>query len=188
MAELLRVSVLRHPFRHSQICVGTSASAGMSGRPMRHSQHAPGAPPRRYGRYAVRPRLRAVASAIGQAVKVVMPWLQTNVVSQAAWHAPAQVVALEVQTFQVEEAAQLRRYLPAQVVAAEDQPCNAPVVVGGDALPFAEGSVAQPVVAFMPSLTVRCVVDGNQRFTVRFVGGRPSGGRRSRIGGSGRVP
>ena len=26
---------------------------------MRHSQHAPGAPPRRYGRYAVRPRLSA---------------------------------------------------------------------------------------------------------------------------------
>ena len=29
------------------------------GSAMRHSQHAPGAPPGRYGRYAVRPRLRA---------------------------------------------------------------------------------------------------------------------------------
>ena len=26
------MSMLRHPFRHSQICVGMSASAGMSGR------------------------------------------------------------------------------------------------------------------------------------------------------------
>ena len=32
IAELLWVSMLRHPFRHSHICVGMSASAGMSGR------------------------------------------------------------------------------------------------------------------------------------------------------------
>ena len=32
IAELLWVSMLRHPFRHSQICVGMAASAGMSGR------------------------------------------------------------------------------------------------------------------------------------------------------------
>ena len=32
IAELLWVSMLRHPFRHSQMCVGMSASAGMSGR------------------------------------------------------------------------------------------------------------------------------------------------------------
>ena len=36
--------MLRHPFRHSQICVGMSASAGLSGRPMRNSQHNPGIP------------------------------------------------------------------------------------------------------------------------------------------------
>ena len=35
------------------------ADTPLLGSPMRHSQHAPGAPPRRYGRYAVRPRLRA---------------------------------------------------------------------------------------------------------------------------------
>ena len=35
------------------------ADTPLPGSPMRHSQHAPGAPPRRYGRYAVRPRLRA---------------------------------------------------------------------------------------------------------------------------------
>ena len=38
------MSMLRHRFRHSQICVGMSASAGMSGRPMRNSQHNPGIP------------------------------------------------------------------------------------------------------------------------------------------------
>ena len=54
-AELLRVSRLRHPWR-SQVCVGMSASAGMSGRAMHHSQHALGAPS---GRSAVRLRLRA---------------------------------------------------------------------------------------------------------------------------------
>ena len=59
---------------------------------------------------------------------------------------PAQAVEGEVQLCQVGEAAQLRRYLPAQLVAEEVQPYNAPGVVGGDALPFAEGSVAQPVV------------------------------------------
>ena len=32
------------PVRHSQICVGMSASAGMSGRAMRHGQHALGPP------------------------------------------------------------------------------------------------------------------------------------------------
>ena len=32
------------PVRHSQICVGMSASAGMSGRPMRNSQHNPEIP------------------------------------------------------------------------------------------------------------------------------------------------
>ena len=35
------------------------ADTPLLGSPMRHSQHAPGAPPRRYGRYAVRHRLRA---------------------------------------------------------------------------------------------------------------------------------
>ena len=47
IAELLWVSMLRmlrHPFRHSQICVGMSASAGMSGHPMCNSQHNPGIP------------------------------------------------------------------------------------------------------------------------------------------------
>ena len=43
----------------------------------------------------------------------------------------------------------------------------APVVVGGDAVPFAEGSVAQPGVAFIPVLTARCVVEGSQGFPVR---------------------
>ena len=82
------------------------------------------------------------------------------------------------QLCQVGEAAQLRRYLPAQVAVVEPQRCNAPVVVGGDAVPFAEGSVAQPVVACRPVLTVRCVVEGNQGFPVRFGGGRPNGGQR----------
>ena len=60
---------------------------------------------------------------------------------------PLKLVAVEVQHSQVGEAAQLRRYLPAQLVAVEDQRYNAPVVVGGDTVPFADGSVAQPVVA-----------------------------------------
>ena len=62
------------------------------------------------------------------------------------------------------EAAQLRRYLPAQADAREIQSSNAPVVVDRDAVPFAEGSVAQPVVALIPVLTIRCIVEGNQRF------------------------
>ena len=74
---------------------------------------------------------------------------RADLVFQAAWHAPA------------------------QGVLAEAQLCNAPVVVGGDALPFAEGRVAQPVVAAAPVLTV-CVVEGNQRFPVRLGG---AGGR-----------
>ncbi len=90
------------------------------------------------------------------------------------------------------EAAQLRRYLPAQVVAAEGQLCKAPVFVGDNAVPFAEGEVAQPVRTVTPVLTVRSVVEGNQGFPVRFGGaGEAVGGavrRYRRIGGGGRVP
>ena len=38
------MSMLGHPFRHSQRCAGVSASAGLSGHPMRNSQHDPGIP------------------------------------------------------------------------------------------------------------------------------------------------
>ena len=63
------------------------------------------------GRYAVRPRLRARgfsrrASRQGQTRE------NQQRVFQAAWHAPAQVVAVKVQRYQIGEAAQLRRYLP----------------------------------------------------------------------------
>ena len=77
---------------------------------------------------------------------------------------------------------------PLNSLSLEGQLYNAPVVVSGDALPFAEGRVAQPVVAFIPVLTVRCVVEGNQRFPVRFggAGGRGGAVRSNRIGGSGR--
>ena len=116
---------------------------------------------------------------------------QVGEAAQLRRYLPAQVIAAEAQPCQVGEAAQLRRYLPAQVVEDEFQLCNAPVAVSGDALPFAEGSVAQPVGAFIPVPTVRCVVEGNQRFPVRFGGaggrGRRCGSRRSkRNGGSGR--
>ena len=53
-----------------------------------------------------------MASAEGQADKVV------QLVFQAVWYAPAQLVEAEVQICQVGEAAQPRRYLPAQLVVA----------------------------------------------------------------------
>ena len=125
-------------------------------------------------------------------VKESIAKAQTYQVGEAAQlrlYLPAQLVVGEAQPSKVGEAAQLRRYLAAQAVAAEIQPWNAPVAVGGDALPFAEGSVAQPVVVSNPVLTVRCVVEGNQGFPVRFGGAGGRGRRcRGRIGGSGRGP
>ena len=98
---------------------------------------------------------------------------------------------------QVGEVGQLRWYLAAQAEAVEVQPCNAPVVVGGDAVPFAEGSVSQPFayifcVTTTPGLTVRCIVEGNQGFPVRFYGSRSRGrrccsDRRRRVSGGGRL-
>ncbi len=129
-----------------------------------------------------------MVSAEGQAAE---GRANAQLVFQAARHAPAQGVVVEVQLCQVGEAAQLRRYLPTQAVGAEVQRCNAPVAVGGDVLPFIEGRVAQPVITERPFLTVRCVVEGNQGFPVRFVGAGGRGRlcrRYRRIGGSGRVP
>ena len=74
----------------------------------------------------------------------------------------------------LESPAQLRWYLPEQVVVFEFQLCNVPVVVGGDAPPVAQGSVSQPVGAVPPVQTIRCIVEGNQGFPVRFGG---AGGR-----------
>ena len=52
-----------------------------------------------------------MASAEGQVAKVRV--MKVQLVFQAAWHAPAQVVVpFELQVSQVGEAAQLRRYLP----------------------------------------------------------------------------
>ena len=116
---------------------------------------------------------------------------QVGEAAQLRRYLPAQLVDSEVQPFKVEEAAQLRRYLPAQLVVVEAQLCNTPVVVSGDVQPFAEGGIAQPVLTVIPVLTVRCVVEDNQGFPVRFdgAGGRGRRCRRSRrIGGSGRVP
>ena len=96
------------------------------------------------GRYAVRPRLRALASAEGQVAKVragqlELPGCLARTRSSrcgrgaaivrlerlpSCRYLPAQGVDAEVQIFQVGEAAQLRRYLPAQVVAAEVQPVS----------------------------------------------------------------
>ena len=94
------------------------ADTPLLGSPMRHSQHALGAPS---GRYAVRPRLRArgFSRRAGRSPKVRVVKVQP--VFQTARHAPAQLVAAELQTYQVGEAAQLRRYLPAQLVAVEAQ-------------------------------------------------------------------
>ena len=113
-----------------------------------------------------------------QAVAAEAQLCQAGEVAQLRRYLPAQAVAEEVQLCQAGEAAQLRRYLPAPVVEDEFQLCNAPVDVGGDALPSSEGSVAQPVAASIPVLTVRCVIKGNQGFPVRFGG----------AGGRGRVP
>ena len=85
-------------------------------------------------------------------------------------------LSMRARSVRLERLAQLRRYLPAQGVAAEVHPYNAPVVVGADALPFAEGSVAQPFFVARPVLTVRCVVEGNQGFPVRFGGAGAAGG------------
>ena len=60
--------------------------------------------------------------------------------------------------------------------------CNAPVVAGVDAVPFADGRVAQPVGASIPVLTVRCVVEGSQRFPVRFGGAGAAGGAVAAVG------
>ena len=166
-------------------------------------------------RISVQPDFQAAWHAPAQVVLADVQISQVEA-AQLRRYLPAQLVVVELQSFQVGEAAQLRRYLPAQLVAAEDQPFqigeadqlrrqlpaqlvvaeaqlyNAPVVVGGDAPPFAERRVAQPVVV-IPVLTVRCVVEGNQGFPVR-IGGAGGRGRRCRsrrcrrIGGGGRGP
>ena len=82
-----------------------------------------------------------MASAEGQAAKVRRLKVQQRVF-QAAWHAPAQVVAVEVQKTQVGEAAKLRRYLPAQVVVAEAQ-----FIQAGEAAKLRRYLPAQVVVA-----------------------------------------
>ena len=112
---------------------------------------------------------------------------QVGETAQLRRYLPAQGVFLDAQRYQVGEAAQLRRQLPDQDVAGEAQLYNAPVVVGGDAVPFTEGRVAQPVVLEPPVRTARCVVEGNQGFPVRF-GGAGGRGRRCRSRRSRRRP
>ena len=74
--------------------------------------------------------------------------------AQLRRYLPAQLVAAEDQPFKVGEADQLRRQLPAQLVAAEDQLYNAPVVVGGDAPPFAEGASLSQLLSYQFSPSV----------------------------------
>ena len=121
--------------------------------------------------------------------------LQIGKASQFRRYLAAQTVAVEFKCFQVVEVAQLRWYLTAHIVAAYAQMCqfckvtylrrylaiqadtpetqfgNATVVVGGYALPFADGGVGQPVkgarvVGTSPIGSVQGVVEGDKRFTV----------------------
>ena len=59
-----------------------------------------------------------MASAAGQVTKAKQG---RQLVFQATWHAPAQVVVVEAQLLQFGQAAQLRRELSAQAVPGEEQ-------------------------------------------------------------------
>ena len=143
---------------------------------------------------------RAGASAERQTAKVGFGngEVRIQLVSQAARHAPAQLVPLEVQRFQAGEAAQLWRYLPAQPVPTEVQRFQAgeaaqlvpteaqfsdtAVGVGGDTEPFAKLRFAQPVCIVIPVRAVRGIVERHQSSPVPAGcgGGSRCGGRRCR--------
>ena len=111
---------------------------------------------------------------------------QVGEVAQLRRYLPAQLVPAEGQPCQVGEIAQFRRYLPAQLVPVEPQYGDAAVVVSGDAWPLANRHVAQPVIVSYPIRAAGGVIEGDQRFPVRFgrglhqrgSGGSPGRGRR----------
>ncbi len=55
-------------------------------------------------------------------------------------------VVCKTQQFEIGEAAQFRWYLPAQPVPIKAHPDDAAVVIGNDAVPFADWLVAQPAI------------------------------------------
>ena len=90
---------------------------------------------------------------------------------QFSRYLPAQLVATEVQVFQVGEVGQFSRYLPAQLVETEVQAPNdafshdAPIhyVAGGDTGPIADWGVREPARIVTPVRAISGVVERGQR-------------------------
>ena len=79
----------------------------------------------------------------GQLVAAEVQGFQVGEVAQLCRDRPSQLVKTEVQRFQVGEAAQLPRDRPSQLVEAEAQPDNAATVVNINTVPLADRLVGQ---------------------------------------------
>ena len=91
---------------------------------------------------------------------------QVGEACQFGGYLSAQLVFMESQRYQVGEVAQFGRQLTAQAIDAEVQFRHTPTGVGGDAAPFAQGLVTQPIGIVAPVVAVGGVVEGCQRVPV----------------------
>ena len=75
---------------------------------------------------------------------------------------PCQLILAKVQYFELCQPCQLHRYRSLQIVIIQIQSGHTPVVIGGHAVPFAQGPVAQPVLFVRPVRAIRRFVECDQ--------------------------